>query len=99
MLAFGEEQAGQCCWLLGTRELAFAPIGLPWNTVYFLAMPLFIFIKLYCLLRKSERTQRAIWATTTAAINARVSTKDKGQTNKNQLRERRAFAARLGYTS
>jgi DNA invertase Pin-like site-specific DNA recombinase len=34
----------------------------------------------------------------TAAIYARVSTKDKGQTNENQLRELRSFAARLGYT-
>ncbi|MGI4762324.1 MAG: recombinase family protein [Janthinobacterium lividum] len=34
----------------------------------------------------------------TAAIYARVSTKDKGQTNENQLRELRAFAERLGYT-
>ena len=34
---------------------------------------------------------------TTAAIYARVSTRDKGQTNDNQLRELRAFAARLGY--
>lgn len=33
----------------------------------------------------------------TAAIYARVSTKDKGQTNENQLRELRAFAERLGY--
>lgn len=33
----------------------------------------------------------------TAAIHARVSTKDKGQTNENQLRELRAFAERLGY--
>lgn len=33
-----------------------------------------------------------------AAIYARVSTKDKGQTNENQLRELRAFAERLGYT-
>ncbi|RZJ95198.1 MAG: recombinase family protein [Hymenobacter sp.] len=32
------------------------------------------------------------------ALYARVSTKDKGQTNENQLRELRAFAARLGYT-
>jgi DNA invertase Pin-like site-specific DNA recombinase len=32
-----------------------------------------------------------------AAIYARVSTKDKGQTNENQLRELRAFAERLGY--
>ncbi|GAB2461280.1 resolvase [Hymenobacter qilianensis] len=34
----------------------------------------------------------------TAAIYARVSTKDKGQTNENQLRELRAFAERLGFT-
>lgn len=34
----------------------------------------------------------------TAAIYARVSTKDKGQTNENQLRELRAFAERLGYS-
>lgn len=34
----------------------------------------------------------------TVAIYARVSTKDKGQTNENQLRELRAFAERLGYT-
>ena len=33
-----------------------------------------------------------------AAIYARVSTMDKGQTNENQLRELRAFAERLGYT-
>jgi len=33
----------------------------------------------------------------TAALYARVSTKDKGQTNENQLRELRAFAERLGY--
>lgn len=33
-----------------------------------------------------------------AAIYARVSTRDKGQTNDNQLLELRAFAARLGYT-
>jgi DNA invertase Pin-like site-specific DNA recombinase len=33
-----------------------------------------------------------------AAIYARVSTKDKGQTNDNQLHELRAFAERLGYT-
>jgi DNA invertase Pin-like site-specific DNA recombinase len=32
----------------------------------------------------------------TAAIYARVSTKDKGQTNENQLLELRAFAERLG---
>ena len=32
-----------------------------------------------------------------AAIYARVSTKDKGQTNENQLRELRVFAERLGY--
>ena len=34
---------------------------------------------------------------TKAAIYARVSTKDKGQTNDNQLRELRAFAERIGY--
>lgn len=34
----------------------------------------------------------------TAVIYARVSTKDKGQTNENQLRELRAFAERLGYS-
>jgi len=34
----------------------------------------------------------------TAALYARVSTRDKGQTNENQLRELRAFADRLGYT-
>lgn len=34
----------------------------------------------------------------TSAIYARVSTKDKGQTNDNQLRELRAFAERLGYS-
>ena len=34
----------------------------------------------------------------TAAIYARVSTRDKGQTNENQLLELRAFAERLGYT-
>lgn len=34
----------------------------------------------------------------TAAIYARVSTRDKGQTNDNQLLELRAFAERLGYT-
>jgi len=34
---------------------------------------------------------------TTAAIYARVSTRDKGQTNDNQLLELRAFAERLGY--
>ncbi|MGI4863356.1 MAG: recombinase family protein [Janthinobacterium lividum] len=34
----------------------------------------------------------------TAASYARVSTKDKGQTNENQLRERWAFAQRLGYS-
>jgi DNA invertase Pin-like site-specific DNA recombinase len=34
----------------------------------------------------------------TAAIYARVSTRDKGQTNDNQLRELRAFAERLGYS-
>jgi DNA invertase Pin-like site-specific DNA recombinase len=33
-----------------------------------------------------------------AAIYARISTKDKGQTNENQLRELLAFAERLGYT-
>lgn len=33
-----------------------------------------------------------------AVIYARVSTKDKGQTNENQLLELRAFAERLGYT-
>ncbi|WP_022821694.1 recombinase family protein [Hymenobacter norwichensis] len=33
-----------------------------------------------------------------AAIYARVSTRDKGQDNENQLRELRAFAERLGYT-
>lgn len=33
-----------------------------------------------------------------AAIYARVSTRDKGQTNDNQLLELRAFAARLGYS-
>jgi DNA invertase Pin-like site-specific DNA recombinase len=33
-----------------------------------------------------------------AAIYARVSTRDKGQNNENQLRELRAFAERLGYT-
>lgn len=33
----------------------------------------------------------------TAAIYARVSTRDKGQTNDNQLLELRAFAGRLGY--
>ncbi len=32
------------------------------------------------------------------ALYARVSTRDKGQTNENQLRELRAFAERLGYT-
>jgi DNA invertase Pin-like site-specific DNA recombinase len=32
-----------------------------------------------------------------AAICARVSTRDKGQTNDNQLLELRAFAIRLGY--
>ncbi|MVN77757.1 resolvase [Hymenobacter sp. HMF4947] len=32
------------------------------------------------------------------ALYARVSTKDKGQTNENQLRELRAFAQRLGYS-
>ena len=35
---------------------------------------------------------------TKAAIYARVSTRDKGQTNDNQLLELRAFAERLGYT-
>ncbi|MDO7877678.1 recombinase family protein [Hymenobacter sp. ASUV-10] len=34
----------------------------------------------------------------TAALYARVSTRDKGQTNDNQLHELRAFAERLGYT-
>ena len=34
---------------------------------------------------------------TNAAIYARVSTRDKGQTNENQLLELRAFAERLGY--
>ncbi|WP_240735226.1 hypothetical protein [Hymenobacter sp. UV11] len=34
----------------------------------------------------------------TAAIDARVSTKDKGQTDENQLRELRAFTERLGYS-
>jgi DNA invertase Pin-like site-specific DNA recombinase len=34
----------------------------------------------------------------TAAIYARVSTRDKGQTNDNQLLELRAFAERLGYS-
>ncbi|SHL25660.1 recombinase family protein [Hymenobacter psychrotolerans] len=33
-----------------------------------------------------------------AAIYARVSTRDKGQDNENQLRELRAFAERLGYS-
>ena len=33
----------------------------------------------------------------TAALYARVSTRDKGQTTENQLRELRAFAERLGY--
>ena len=33
----------------------------------------------------------------TAAIYARISTRDKGQTNDNQLLELRAFAERLGY--
>jgi DNA invertase Pin-like site-specific DNA recombinase len=33
----------------------------------------------------------------TASIYARISTKDKGQTNDNQLRELRDFAERLGY--
>ncbi|OUJ71979.1 recombinase family protein [Hymenobacter crusticola] len=33
-----------------------------------------------------------------AAIYARVSTRDKGQDNENQLRELRVFAERLGYT-
>ena len=32
------------------------------------------------------------------ALYARVSTKDKGQANENQLRELRAFAERLGYS-
>jgi DNA invertase Pin-like site-specific DNA recombinase len=32
------------------------------------------------------------------ALYTRLSTKDKGQTNENQLRELRAFAERLGYT-
>ena len=32
------------------------------------------------------------------AIYARVSTRDKGQTNDNQLRELRDFAERLGYS-
>ena len=32
------------------------------------------------------------------AIYARVSTRDKGQTNDNQLLELRAFAERLGYS-
>lgn len=32
------------------------------------------------------------------ALYARVSTKDKGQTNENQLRELRTFAQRLGHT-
>ena len=35
---------------------------------------------------------------TKAAIYARVSTRDKGQTNDNQLLELRTFADRLGYT-
>ena len=35
---------------------------------------------------------------TTAATYVRVSTRDKGQTNDNQLLELRAFAERLGYT-
>jgi DNA invertase Pin-like site-specific DNA recombinase len=34
----------------------------------------------------------------TAAIYARVSTRDKGQTNDNQLLELRAFVQRLGYS-
>ena len=34
----------------------------------------------------------------TAAIYARVSTRDKGQTNDNQLLELREFAGRLGYS-
>jgi len=34
----------------------------------------------------------------TTALYARVSTRDKGQTNENQLRELRAFAERLDYT-
>lgn len=33
-----------------------------------------------------------------SAIYARVSTRDKGQDNENQLRELRSFAERLGYT-
>lgn len=33
------------------------------------------------------------------ALYARVSTRDKGQTNENQLRELRGFAERLGYTT
>jgi DNA invertase Pin-like site-specific DNA recombinase len=33
----------------------------------------------------------------TTAIYARVSTRDKGQTNDNQLLELRTFAQRLGY--
>ena len=33
-----------------------------------------------------------------AAIYVRVSTKDKGQTNENQIREVRAFAERLSYS-
>lgn len=32
-----------------------------------------------------------------ATIYARISTKDRGQPNDNQLRELRAFAERLGY--
>jgi DNA invertase Pin-like site-specific DNA recombinase len=34
----------------------------------------------------------------TATLYARVSTRDKGQTAENQLRELRTFAARLGYS-
>ena len=33
----------------------------------------------------------------TAALYARVSTRDKGQTNDNQLLELRGFAERLGF--
>lgn len=36
-------------------------------------------------------------AVITAAIDARVSTKDKGQAHENQLRELRGVAERLGY--
>ena len=36
--------------------------------------------------------------TSITAIYARVSTRDKGQTNDNQLLELRAFAERLGYS-